>query len=61
MEHIARNCPTTRREVECYNCNKMGHIARDCLEEKAGNPDVQCYNCKDMGHFARDCTYEPED
>ena len=22
------------QHIQCYNCNKMGHIARDCTEKK---------------------------
>ena len=37
--------------ASCYNCNKPGHIARDCPD--SGNKT--CYNCGKAGHISRDC------
>nr|GEX05696.1 hypothetical protein [Tanacetum cinerariifolium] len=55
--------------VECYNCKKEGHFAKDCKktklddkkvekkddEKKRDMSKVKCYNCKKEGHFAKDC------
>jgi len=40
-----------RDAASCYNCNKPGHIARDCPD--SGNKT--CYNCGKAGHISRDC------
>lgn len=47
-------------DIQCYNCQKYGHMARDC---KKGNPffhsgrdrPTECYNCHKEGHIAREC------
>jgi hypothetical protein len=35
----------------CYNCQKIGHISRDCKERKA----IKCYGCGKLGHIIREC------
>ena len=53
----------------CYNCQKTGHISRDCPEERkprggnyssyAGNASRSndgCYKCGDKGHMSKECT-----
>ena len=37
---------------KCFNCQKIGHIAKDCKSEKA---PLRCYNCQTEGHYAKDC------
>jgi len=45
--------------VTCYNCNKSGHMAKDCRGgSRAGGVQgraMSCYNCNGEGHMARDC------
>nr|GEU59035.1 reverse transcriptase [Tanacetum cinerariifolium] len=53
---------------KCHNCNKVGHLTRDCKSSgnaNAGNNqrttrDNQrgnvCYECGAQGHFKRECT-----
>ena len=44
---------------KCYNCDKPGHIAKDCRMKKDGNQAKRfpgkCYNCGIEGHRASDC------
>ena len=39
------------REIVCFNCDRKGHIARDCDQEKKW----KCYNCNKIGHRANEC------
>lgn len=41
-----------RRDPKCYNCNKYGHMAKDCPEPRAAAG--ACYVCKQTGHKAMD-------
>lgn len=42
---------------KCSNCEKLGHISKECPEEKmeADRIVVKCYNCDEEGHRVRDC------
>ena len=42
----------TRAKYRCYNCNKEGHLARDCRLKSGG---MVCYNCNELGHMAKQC------
>ena len=41
---------TFQREIRCFNCNKMGHLARYCRQK-----NVQCFNCGEVGHIGKNC------
>ncbi len=47
--------PRDVRDVRCANCNKKGHTARDCGEQKRGPQDRVCFECWKPGHVAARC------
>ena len=56
-----------KKEIECYNCRRKGHMARDCRAPKSDNSGRNrgqhdrkqagqaCFLCGKPGHYARDC------
>ena len=39
-----------RGQVVCYNCNREGHVARDCQ-----NPTTTCRYCREVDHVIEQC------
>ena len=38
-----------------FNCNKYGHMAKECRSEKKERETQTCFNCNKKGHIAKDC------
>ncbi|GJY20821.1 reverse transcriptase domain-containing protein [Tanacetum coccineum] len=43
--------------LKCANCNRVGHLTRDCSSLAATNNKrtLTCYECKNQGHYRSDC------
>lgn len=40
--------------LRCYNCQKPGHMAKDCRVPKK-KETRKCYNCGLEGHLSKNC------
>ena len=40
---------------KCFNCNKYGHIAKECQSKKKDQDTKKCFKCEQEGHIAKDC------
>ena len=40
---------------KCFNCNKYGHMAKECRLEKKERETRTCFKCEKKGHIAKDC------
>ena len=43
------------RKPKCFNCNKYGHMAKECQAEKKEHETRTCFKCEKKGHIAKDC------
>jgi len=40
---------------KCFNCNKYGHIAKECQSEKKEQETRTCFKCNKKEHIAKNC------
>jgi len=40
---------------KCFNCNKYGHIAKECQSKKKERETRKYFKCKKEEHIAKDC------
>ena len=49
IEEISNNINNYKAKKYCKNCQKPGHLARNC------RVSIVCWNCKKNGHIKRNC------
>ena len=47
--------PRDLRDVQCPNCHRKGHLARDCTEPQKARDARTCFKCGKTGHLKKDC------
>ena len=40
---------------KCFNCNKYGHMTKECRAEKKERETWTCFKCDKKEHIAKDC------
>ena len=63
MIETLKGIPTNNRfaclelnKIECFQCGKVGHIARQCM----ANFSIECFKCRKLGHIARKCRFSSQ-
>ena len=42
------------RKPKCFNCNKYGHMAKECWLKKKECETRKCFKCEKEGHISKD-------
>jgi len=43
------------RKPKCFNCNKYGHMAKECQAERREQDTRTCFKCEKKGNIAKNC------
>ena len=58
-ELLQQKVPMDKTELkgDCYNCDEMGHNAKNCLSKDKG---TKCCRCNNLGHISQHCPQKDE-
>ena len=42
-------------KLKCFNCNKYGHMVKECRAEKKEQDTRTCFKCNKKGYIAKNC------
>ena len=51
INNFLGECPDKAGGMKCYNCQKTGHLSRDCKDEAGANSKMLCYKCQEIGEW----------
>jgi len=43
------------RKPKFFNCNKYGHMVKECQTKKKAQETRKCFKCNKEGHIVKDC------
>ena len=66
MEHVNQHLPGNQfgtkhnrlpksDKRKCYNCQRPGHIAKNCRKLSEKERQTECYKCHKIGHCRKNC------
>ncbi len=54
MDIVKSNDNFKDRQLKCFNCNKYGHMAKECWKKKE-KETRKCFKCNKEGYIVKNC------